>query len=405
MLQAVFASGRDEIVVHGLTQWDKNQKIQITLSSLPAVFQVHYSYKGCKEAYVVNAEANGGVAIALIPNLLLQQNKDAIAWIYASEDDSDATIKTIHLPITPRAKPSDYAYTEIEIQSVNSAAAYARAQGDYAYQKALAANEAAQNAPYVDAPTNHWMAWNAASGKYVDTGISATGAQGETGDNGVTPHIGDNGNWFVGNNDTGVKAQGPAGQNGTGSGTVTAVTVSGTKYEPDETGNVNLGELGGSDVELSDAAPKPLGSAASPGTGTLAAREDHVHKMPTAQDVGALPSDGTAANASKLGGKDAADYYNNENLVFDDAPVPGSTNPITSGAAADALGNKITGSANNLVRFNAVFDGGKYLCLDFVISANLFYRMYFAIDGSMGNKIAVQKWENGVFINAVIDND
>ncbi|MEG2061746.1 MAG: PL29 family lyase N-terminal domain-containing protein, partial [Alistipes sp.] len=38
--------------------------------------------------------------------------------------------------------------------------------------------------------------------------IPTTGDKGETGDDGVTPHIGDNGNWWIGTTDTGVKAQG-----------------------------------------------------------------------------------------------------------------------------------------------------------------------------------------------------
>ena len=40
------------------------------------------------------------------------------------------------------------------------------------------------------------------------------GDKGDDGKDGVTPHIGDNGNWFIGNTDTGIKAQGPKGDNG-----------------------------------------------------------------------------------------------------------------------------------------------------------------------------------------------
>lgn len=42
----------------------------------------------------------------------------------------------------------------------------------------------------------------------------APGAQGEKGDDGLTPYIGANGNWFIGNTDTGVKAQGEKGADG-----------------------------------------------------------------------------------------------------------------------------------------------------------------------------------------------
>lgn len=51
-------------------------------------------------------------------------------------------------------------------------------------------------------------------GEFLITGgnkIPTTGDKGETGSNGLTPHIGTNGNWWVGTTDTGVKAQGAAG--------------------------------------------------------------------------------------------------------------------------------------------------------------------------------------------------
>lgn len=52
----------------------------------------------------------------------------------------------------------------------------------------------------------------------TDLGVKAQGAQGipgTPGTNGVSPHIGGNGNWFVGTTDTGVKAQGVQGIPGT----------------------------------------------------------------------------------------------------------------------------------------------------------------------------------------------
>lgn len=46
------------------------------------------------------------------------------------------------------------------------------------------------------------------------------GAKGDKGENGVTPHIGENGNWFIGDEDTGVKAAVTADDLTYGSGTV-----------------------------------------------------------------------------------------------------------------------------------------------------------------------------------------
>lgn len=51
------------------------------------------------------------------------------------------------------------------------------------------------------------------------------GQDGAPGANGVTPHIGENGNWFVGDTDTGVSATGPQGPSGKGNGGVPVGTI------------------------------------------------------------------------------------------------------------------------------------------------------------------------------------
>ena len=48
----------------------------------------------------------------------------------------------------------------------------------------------------------------------MSLGVKATGAAGKDGEDGVTPHIGENGNWWVGDTDTGVSAKGPKGDPG-----------------------------------------------------------------------------------------------------------------------------------------------------------------------------------------------
>ena len=126
-----------------------------------------------------------------------------------------------------------------------------------ANEAANAANEAAGHAPYVNTSNGHWMTWDTDSREYVDTGVMATGPQG------------------------------PEGPEGKSTGTVTAVTVSGTKHEPDQTGNIDLGELGGGDVQtVCGVAPDENGNVAL-NAESVGARKDTW--MPTASEVGALP--------------------------------------------------------------------------------------------------------------------
>ncbi len=71
---------------------------------------------------------------------------------------------------------------------------------------AALANTAASHAPCII--NGYWYIWDSDNAEYVTTGVAATG------DDGVTPHIGENGNWYIGDTDTGVAATGPQGLSG-----------------------------------------------------------------------------------------------------------------------------------------------------------------------------------------------
>jgi hypothetical protein len=59
-----------------------------------------------------------------------------------------------------------------------------------------------------------WRVWDDETGDFIDTGVSALGIKGDQGDPGLTPYIGKNGSWWIGDNDTGVRATGPQGPTG-----------------------------------------------------------------------------------------------------------------------------------------------------------------------------------------------
>ncbi len=69
----------------------------------------------------------------------------------------------------------------------------------------------------------------------------APGATGEPGTDGLTPYIGDNGNWWIGNRDTTVKAEGINGTNGN-NGTNGATWIVDNKA-PDQDTSGNIGDL------------------------------------------------------------------------------------------------------------------------------------------------------------------
>lgn len=102
---ATFPPGVLAVTVNGLHQWDYGQVLEIHDDSLPALIEVHFACQGMREAVVRACAVEGGVARAAIPDICLEQTAPVTAWVYQVEEASGATIKTVILAITPRAKP------------------------------------------------------------------------------------------------------------------------------------------------------------------------------------------------------------------------------------------------------------------------------------------------------------
>lgn len=79
----------------------------------------------------------------------------------------------------------------------------------------------------------------------LEQGEGQKGEKGEKGDDGITPHIGNNGNWWIGDTDTGVKAKGEKGDKG-------------EKGEKGEKGDPGDGASITVDTELSETSTNPV---------------------------------------------------------------------------------------------------------------------------------------------------
>lgn len=88
---------------------------------------------------------------------------------------------------------------------------------DEVLQAAADAETAVSKMPYVDEATGNWFKWDAAAGAFADTGVAATGLQGEVGPKGDTGEQGPKGETGATGpkGDTGATgAQGPKGETG-----------------------------------------------------------------------------------------------------------------------------------------------------------------------------------------------
>lgn len=100
-----------------LTQWDLNRTMvldntKLGLSEAP-IF--HFCNKASKEALVVTSTLEDDVITVKIPNALLREPYEVIAYVYVYTDEDEDSAKTtaiVRIPLTARVKPSEYEYVE-----------------------------------------------------------------------------------------------------------------------------------------------------------------------------------------------------------------------------------------------------------------------------------------------------
>lgn len=196
--------------------------------------------------YPAEIDETGGIAFCVLSGACYMGIGPAVATMKLSGGEEMTTTAVLILDVKRNTTDAVADPTNMvpSIEELLAELGVMRETTQAAQEAADAANEAAGRAPYIDAQTGTWFVWDNAKGTYVDTGNVARGAEG---DPGKTPHIGENGNWWIGDSDTGMPARGPAGQNGTGIGTVTGVELNGRTYSPDESGIIILPELGSGD--------------------------------------------------------------------------------------------------------------------------------------------------------------
>ena len=112
----IVAEFQDDIVnlqTEKLFQWDVNQVIKITgIEFGTNTVEVHFCNKKSTSAIVVNSTSpTNGYVLATIPNSLLNEPYNIVAYVYQSEGSTRGTTNTIAIPIVARPKPNDYVDT------------------------------------------------------------------------------------------------------------------------------------------------------------------------------------------------------------------------------------------------------------------------------------------------------
>lgn len=178
-----------------LWQWDTGRRLHVG----SGVEQIHYQNRALGRSVDVDVGADG---TAIIPDELLQDCHTLTAYVYVTDDTGAYTMVQQDFIVHKRAKPAGYVYTPTDQMTLQT---IQRQIGDLA-----------------DLTTG-------AKTDLVEAINEAARTGGGAGADGVTPHIGSNGNWYIGSTDTGKPSRGATGAKGS-DGTDGKTPIRGTDY-------------------------------------------------------------------------------------------------------------------------------------------------------------------------------
>lgn len=150
MINAIFKPLDTEVYTNPAKQWDYGQILRIQGVTLPKAVEVHFGISGEENTVPSVGVTDGDHTDVEIPDGLLRQPNDLVAYVYIADVEKGNTVKTINIPVIARAKPAiphtpeDEAVFREAIEAVNTAADRAEKAGQAATEAAGQAAEDAQ---------------------------------------------------------------------------------------------------------------------------------------------------------------------------------------------------------------------------------------------------------------------
>lgn len=150
MINAIFKPLDTEVYTNPAKQWDYGQILRIQGVTLPKAVEVHFGISGEENTVPSVGVTDGDHTDIEIPDGLLRQPNDLVAYVYIADVEKGNTVKTINIPVIARAKPAiphtpeDEAVFREAIEAVNTAADRAEKAGQTATEAAGQAAEDAQ---------------------------------------------------------------------------------------------------------------------------------------------------------------------------------------------------------------------------------------------------------------------
>lgn len=210
-----------EVFTHTMEWWNQNRKIiEDAAEVMAATLQASDSADAAEASALRAGSHEEGASQARDEAVTAKNEAQATATQVATQvetagshaGDAQASAQSAAQSAANAANSEQGAKDASESASGSASAAEASAG---AAKDAAASAEADREVVEQAATSASWE-----GDRLTVLGATSPPLTGEPGPEGVTPHIGENGTWWVGETDTGVRAQGPEGAPGDGSGDV-----------------------------------------------------------------------------------------------------------------------------------------------------------------------------------------
>ena len=170
-------------------QWDIDRKLIVEDASIS---EVHFCNQTDNYSLVCKTYIEDGLNLVNVPNILLQNDWRINVYAY----DTNYTKFSERFDVIQRCKPEDYVYTETEILNYNTLSDRIDAVDKNIGE--TIDNYLAEHLNNIETVVNEALTQAKESGEF----------------DGITPTIGDNGNWYLGDTDTNKPSRGPKGDKG-----------------------------------------------------------------------------------------------------------------------------------------------------------------------------------------------
>lgn len=108
MVYAKFTPALTNVTSSKVTQWDYGRTLRIEGLKLPTAVRIDIGISGQQTTISRIGTTKDGVTDVVIPDSLLEQSKNLVAYVYVNDTTEGKTVRTINIPVEARAKPEEF---------------------------------------------------------------------------------------------------------------------------------------------------------------------------------------------------------------------------------------------------------------------------------------------------------